>query len=156
MSHENALVRGLISRLGADPAVTALLGDPPRVWDEPPAEAVTPWLRIGRGESRPVPADGGGMEHRLSLGCVSRFGGAEEARAVCAAVRAALDDAEVVADGVRAVSLRTTFTDVFRSGDGRRTYGVIRLACISPFLTPTNRLNSAAGALRLATIVASG
>ena len=131
MSHENALVRGLIARLGADAAVTALLGDPPRVWDEPPGEAVMPWLRIGRSESRPVAADGGGMEHRLSLSCVSRFGGAEEARAICAAVRAALDDTELVTDGVRTVSLRTTFTDVFRSGDGRRTYGVMRLRVVT-------------------------
>lgn len=131
MSHENALVRGLIARLGADAAVTALLGDPPRIWDEPPADAVLPWLRIGRSESRPVAADGGGMEHRLSLSCISNFAGAEQVKAVCAAVRAALDDAEIVTDGVRIVSLRTTFTDVFRSGDGRRTYGVMRLRAVT-------------------------
>lgn len=131
MSHENALAKGLIARLGGDAAVTALLGDPPRVWDEPPGEATTPWLRIGRSESRPLAADGGGMEHRLSLSCVSRFSGAEEAKAICAAVQAALDDAVIVSDGVRTVSLRTTFTDVFRSGDGRRTYGVMRLRAVT-------------------------
>ena len=131
MSHENALAKGLIARLAGDAAVTALLGEPPRIWDEPPANAVAPWLRIGRSECRPLAADGGGLEHRLSLSCVSRFGGSEEAKAVCAAVRAALDDADIVADGVRAVSLRTVFTDVFRSGDGRRTYGVMRLRAVT-------------------------
>ena len=131
MSHENALVRGLIARLGADAAVTALLGDPPRVWDEPPGEAVMPWLRIGRSESRPVAADGGGVEQRLTLTVVSRFAGMEEAKAVAAAVRACLEAAALEADGVRPATLRTVFSDVFRAGDGRRTYAVVRLRAVT-------------------------
>jgi len=131
MSHENALVKGLIVRLGGDAAVCALLGDPPRIHDDPPDEAVLPWLRIGRSVSRPVGADGGGTEHRLGLTCVSGFRGAEEARAICAAIRVALEDAAPATDGVRTVSLTTTSVEVFRSADGRRTYGVMRLRAVT-------------------------
>jgi len=129
--HESALQRALIGWLRDDATVQALLGDPARVWDQPPGEPVFPYLTLGRGESRPVRADGCGVEHQLTLACHSRFGGSEEARAVCAAVRARLTDAVIEADGVRTISLKVTFTDVFRSGDQRRTHGIMRVRAVT-------------------------
>ncbi|NBW08171.1 MAG: DUF3168 domain-containing protein [Caulobacteraceae bacterium] len=129
--HESALQKMLIARLASDATVKVLLGDPARIWDEPPANATWPHLLIGRSESRPVAADGCGVEHVLSLNCVSRFGGSEEAKAICAAVRARLHEAALTGDGVRTVSLRVTFSDVFRSGDLRRTYGVMRVRAVT-------------------------
>ncbi|MET4682870.1 DUF3168 domain-containing protein [Brevundimonas faecalis] len=124
--HEGALIKGLIARLKGDGALKALLGDPIRIWDEPPAGAAFPYLLVGRGESREL-AGGGLIEHRLTLSCASRFRGTEEARAVAAAVRARLADAPVEADGVRAVSLGVVFTDVFRSSDLKRAWAVMRV-----------------------------
>lgn len=129
--HESALQKALIAWLKADAALQALLGEPARIWDEPPAQPEFPNLRVGGSQSRAVAADGCGIEHSMTLHCVSRFGGTEEAKAVCAAVRARLDGAIVEADGVRTVSLRATFADIFRSGDLRRTYGVIRLRAVT-------------------------
>lgn len=129
--HENALARGVIARLAEDATVKALLGQPARIWDQPPEDPGFPYLLIGRSESRPVAADGCGVEHRLTLSCASRFGGSEEAKAICAAVRAALDGVEVEADGVRTVSLAVTFSDVFRTSDTRRTWGVMRVRAVT-------------------------
>lgn len=129
--HESALQKGLIAWLKADEAVQALLGEPARIWDEPPAQPGFPHLKVGASQSRAVRADDCGIEHTLTLHCVSRFGGAEEARAICAAVRARLDGAVVEADAVRTISLRTTFTDIFRSPDLKRTYGVIRVRAVT-------------------------
>lgn len=129
--HEGALVKALIAHLKGDAALQALLGDPARVWDQPPEGAAFPHLLIGKGESRAVNADGGGVEHRLTLTCASRFNGMEEARAVAAAVRARVADAAVEADGVRAVSLGVTFTDVFRSADLKRAWAVMRLRAVT-------------------------
>ncbi|MGQ2992123.1 MAG: DUF3168 domain-containing protein [Brevundimonas sp.] len=129
--HENALARGLIARLGDDATVKALLGQPARIWDQAPEGPGFPYLLIGRSESRPVAAEGCGVEHRLTLSCASRFGGTEEAKAICAAVRAALDGATVEADGVRTVSLAVTFSDVFRTSDLRRTWGVMRVRAVT-------------------------
>ncbi len=109
----------------------ALLGDPARIWDNAPRGAAYPHLLIGRSESRPVEAEGCGVEHQLSLRCASRFEGTEEAKAVCAAVRAAVHEAPLEADGVRAVSIRATYADVFRSSDHRRTWGVIRIRAVT-------------------------
>ena len=96
--HELALQKALIAHLAEDVAVMALLGDPARIWDALPLDAELPHLLIGRCESRPVGADGGGVEHRLTLTVVSRFRGTEEAKAVLAAVRLRLTDARVEAD----------------------------------------------------------
>lgn len=129
--HEGALVKALIAHLGGDGALQALLGDPVRVWDEAPSGAGFPHLVIGRCESRPLNADGGGVEQRLTLTCASRFRGLEEARAVAAAVRARIADAVLEADGVRAVSVAVTFTDLFRSADLKRAWAVMRVRAVT-------------------------
>ena len=129
MSHELALQKALIAHLRADAAVQALLGE--RVWDSPPASAGYPYLQISRSESRPVNADGGGLEHLLTLTITSGFQGAEEAKAVMAAVRARLTDAVLDADGFRTVSLGVRFTDVWRSPTGPRTYAVLRVRAVT-------------------------
>lgn len=129
--HESALQKALIAHLRADAALKALLGDPARIWDQPPKEAPWPHLLVGRSESRPVAAEGCGVEHQLSLRCASRFGGTEEARAICAALRAALHEVVLEADGVRTVSIRATYADVFRSSDQRRVWGVVRVRAVT-------------------------
>ena len=130
-AHELALQKALIAHLKADPAVTALLGEPARIWDAAPKDAAFPHLLIGRCESRPVGADGGGVEQALTLTVASRFRGTEEAKAVLAAVRVALNDAALAADGVRTVSLRVAFADVFPSADGARTFAVLRVRAVT-------------------------
>lgn len=129
--HENALQKALVAHLRDDAVLRALLGDPARIWDQPPGEAVFPHLLIGRSQSRPVNADGCGIEHELTLTCASTFGGTEEAKAVSAAARARLFEVQLTADGVRTVSLRVVFSDVFRSPDLRRTWAVIRVRAVT-------------------------
>ena len=128
---ERALQRALIDTLRADAGLKALLGDPARIWDEPPKPAPYPHLLIGRSESRPVAADGGATEHVITLTCRSDYGGAEEAKAVTAAVRAALHDQAPALEGHRVVTLRVTYVDVFRASDWLRTLGVVRLRAVT-------------------------
>ncbi len=133
-AHELALQKALIGHLKADAAVRALLGDPARIRDAasaPAAGEAFPHLLIGRCESRPLGADGGGVEQALTLTVVSRFRGTEEAKAVLAAVRVALNDAVLEADGVRTVNLRVTFADVFPGADAARTFAVLRVRAVT-------------------------
>ncbi|WP_439476113.1 DUF3168 domain-containing protein [Brevundimonas sp.] len=129
--HELALQKALIAHLKADAAVQVLLGEPARIRDAASPDTEFPQLLIGRCESRPVGADGGGVEQALTLTVVSRFRGTEEAKAVLAAVRLALNDAALEADGVRAVSLGLPFADVFPSADGARTFAVLRVRAVT-------------------------
>lgn len=130
-AHELALQKALVAHLRANPTVQALLGEPARIHDGESTEPVFPHLRIGRSESRPVAADGGGVEHALTLTVVSRFRGTEEAKAVLAAVRLALSDAVLEADGVRTTNLGSPFGEVFPGADGARTFAVLRLRAVT-------------------------
>lgn len=130
-AHEAGLQRALIAHLRADAPLRAVLGDPARIWDAAPDEPAFPHVLIGRCESRPVAADGGGVEHVLTLSVISRFRGTEEARAVLAAVRLSLNDAALEADGVRTVNLRVAFADVFPGADGARTFAVLRVRAVT-------------------------
>ena len=129
IDHESRLQAGLIAWLKADAALNALVDG--RVWDRAPEEATYPHLLIGEGTSRPVAAEGAGVEHRLTLVCVSRFAGSEEAKAVVAAARARLHEAAPPVAGLRIVSLRSTGVEMRRPGDGARTYGRLSLRVVT-------------------------
>ena len=129
MNHEAALQAALIARLRADDALDALVGG--RVWDGEPVKRVYPYVSVSRVQSRPVRADGGGAEQVVTLTGQSRFEGLEEARAIGAAIRAALHEADWAAEGVRVVNPRVTFTDVFRSADGKRSHAVVRVRAVT-------------------------
>ena len=129
INHEAALQTALIARLRADDALDALTGG--RIWDGEPAKRVFPYVTVSRVESRPVRADGGGVEQVLTLTGHSRFEGLEETRAMSAAIRAALHEADLTAEGVRVVNPRVTFADVFGSPEGRRSHAVVRVRAVT-------------------------
>jgi hypothetical protein len=130
VSPELALQKAVLAALRADASLTALLSG--RIYDEPPPSPIHPYVTLGRAETRPwggVEAEG--VEHGLTLTCVSRFGGAEEAKAVVAALRAALHGASLSLEDHRLVNLRASFADVFRASDWRSTFGVLRLRAVT-------------------------
>ena len=136
---ERALQLALLTKLRANGDLTALLGNPPRVYDEPPADAVYPYVSLGRSETRPWGGlDGEGLEHVLSLTVVSVFGGSEEAKAVMALVRLSLHGAALSLDGHRLINLRVTYADLFKAADWRSTFGVLRLRAVTEPLNPTS------------------
>ncbi len=135
---ERALQQALLTKLRGNGDLTALLGNPPRVYDEPPADPVYPYVSLGRSETRPWGGlDGEGLEHVLSLTVVSVFGGSEEAKAVMALVRLSLHGAALSLDGHRLINLRVTYADLFKAADWRSTYGVLRLRAVTEPLNPT-------------------
>jgi hypothetical protein len=136
---ERALSAALLARLRADPGLQPLIAG--RAYDEPPADPVYPYLHLGRVQSRPTGGASGAdeaepLEHVVTLTAVSRFGGAEEAKAIAAAARACLHDADPPVADHALVSLRCTYADVFRAADWRSTYGVVRLRAVTEPLTP--------------------
>ena len=128
MSAERALLAAIRAALLSDAALQALLGDPARVYDDPPADVVFPYVTLGRVESRAADAAAReALEHAVTLHAWSRYGGRAETLDMIAALRAALHNAPLAVEGRELVLLFATFADVFRSGDGRTTHGVLRL-----------------------------
>lgn len=132
MSPDLALHKALLDHLRGDTALKALLGDPARIFDEPPEPRVYPLLLFGRAETRPWGGvDGEGVEHALTLTCLSQFDGAEEAKAIVAAIRTRLHGAELTLEGHRLVNLRVTYSDIFRAPAWRPLHGVIRVRAVT-------------------------
>lgn len=130
MSAERALLAAIRSALVGDAGVSAAVGA--RIYDDPPADAAFPYVTLGRIETRAADASGASaLEHAVTLHVWSRHGGRAEALSAVSAMRAALHNAALAPEGHRLTLLLTTFTDVFRSGDGRTTHGVVRLRAVT-------------------------
>ncbi|HVY87149.1 MAG TPA: DUF3168 domain-containing protein [Caulobacterales bacterium] len=132
MSADRALAAALRAAACADGAVKALLGDPARFYDDPPPDPMFPYATLGRIESQAADVSGvEAIEHAITLHVWSRYGGRAEAIDAISALRAALHDQAIAVEGRRLVYLLAAFTDVFRSGDGRTTHGVLRLRALT-------------------------
>lgn len=132
MSAEVALAEAVRAALINAPTVKALLGDPARIYDDPPPDPVFPYVTLGRVESRAVDASGtNALEHVLTLHMWSRYGGRAEALGAIGALRAVLHDASLSPANFNLVFLFASFADVFRSGDGITTHGVLRLRAMT-------------------------
>lgn len=127
---DKALIEALVATLKATPAVTAIAGQ--RVYGASPRLPTFPCVVVTRAENKPFGGSGGeGTEHILTLTCASRFGGPEEARALVAAVRAALHDARPAVTGRRLVNLRVPYADVFNGADRETILGVVRVRAVT-------------------------
>jgi hypothetical protein len=132
LSADKALLASMRAAMLAHADVLAQLGDPARIYDDPPPDPVFPYVTLGRVESRAADASASdAIEHSVTLHVWSRHGGRAEALEVIAALRAALHNAPLSIAGRKLVLLFATFADVFRSGDGRTTHGVLRLRAIT-------------------------
>lgn len=122
-----ALQAGLVTALRADAGVSALVGA--RVYDEPPDDAVRPFVRLGNVE--PVPlrtACGAAARVTFGIEVHSRpaASGRVEATQVAEAVVAALNESEgaVTVAGHTLVLLHWMATQVRRDDDGKSYFGI--------------------------------
>ena len=130
MSAERALIGAVRAAALAHAEVQTLIAG--RFYDEPPPDVVFPYVTLGRAESRPVDASAApAVEHLVTLHVWSRHGGRAEALDIVAALRSALHNAPLEIAGRRLALMLVQFTDIFRSGDGRTTHGVVRLRAVT-------------------------
>lgn len=130
MSADRALLSAIREAMFGHAPLLALVGD--RIYDDPPADVVFPYITLGRIESRPADAASrDAIEHAITLHAWSRYGGRAETLDIIGAMRSALHNAPLAVEGHSLVLLLATFADVFRSGDGRTTHGVLRLRAVT-------------------------
>jgi hypothetical protein len=108
------LQQALHAHLSADEGLKALLGDPPRIYDDPPADSAFPYLVIGETRAQPVAGADALFEHDLRLQVFSRHAGRRDVKRVLDAVYDALQDAALAVESARIVSFRFVFSDVLR------------------------------------------
>ena len=127
-----ALQQAIVSALALDAGVKALLGDPPRLYDDVPRKSAFPYVTVGESQIAPWDtASEKGFEHALHFHIWSRYGGRKEAKAVLGALYAVLHDASLALSGHKLVNLRFAFADIFRDADGETYHAVARYRAVT-------------------------
>ena len=138
---DSALQVAILANLVSQVSLQPLLGNPPRVYDEPPLDLVYPFITLGSSQTRPYggqidPVSLEATEHAISLTIASVSGGTEELKTLLGLVRLALHGVALSLEDHRLINLRVTFADVFRAADWRSTYGVLRLRAVTEPINP--------------------
>jgi hypothetical protein len=119
MSAALALQQAVFAALTADAGIIALLGSPPRVFDEVPRDAALPYAVIGDASETDWSTKtdhGASLLFRVQIW--SRAAGYQEAKLIAGAVRAALDGAALVLSGATLIDLSFDSTSYARESDG--------------------------------------
>jgi len=118
--------------LSDDVAVQAVLGTPPRLYDNPPEDPVFPYLTYGPMRSEDNSGDGVVIStHTLTLHIWSRYGGRAQVMEVLAAVTGVLQDGSLTLPEASLVRAQVSYTDIFRAPDGLTLHGLIRFSLIT-------------------------
>jgi hypothetical protein len=126
------LQKAIFAALSGDAALRALVGDPPRIYDDPPGMSELPYVQIGEGtEADWSTATDVGAEHQLTIHVWSRAGGRMEARAILSAVYDTLHDAALTLEANRLVNLRFALSQVWREADGETYHGIARFRAVT-------------------------
>jgi len=117
--------------LSADADLLAALGGP-AIHDDVPQAAAFPYVVLDQmrindwstGTER-------GSEHVLMLHVWSRYSGKRESYAIADAIRAVLDDAELMLDDNRLINLTHQYSDLKRDADGETWHAVMRFRAVT-------------------------
>ena len=125
------LQKAVYQALRADAELIAQIGDPARIFDDPPPEAIFPYLTIGEARASDYKGLDGGLEHELKLYAFSRYAGRREVKRILSSVYDALHEAALTLAGHDLVNIRFVFADAFRRLDGEIYQGVARFRAVT-------------------------
>jgi hypothetical protein len=124
MNVELELQGSIVQQLKADPVVTSLING--RVYDNPPANPVFPYVSIGPVDSNQDDADCIlGLEVAQQIDCWSRATGFPECKKLVDAVRSALHDYSPDLDSNAVVFFEHRTTRITRDPDGITSHGIL-------------------------------
>ncbi len=126
-----ALQCAMYKALCAAPEVKALLGEPARIYDDPPEGAELAYLVIGPTQISDWSGVDRGLRHDLRLHAYSAYAGRREIKTIMGAVYDVLHDAAFPVDGHRLVNMRFVFADAVRRRDGGAYHGVMRYRAVT-------------------------
>lgn len=125
-----AIQKAVYAALAANADLKAELGDPVRIYDEPPKGAVYPYAVLGEGRAAPLAGHDGATEHDIRLQIYSRHGGRREVRRIIDALHDALHDADFEVESHRLVNCRFVFADIFSRTENDVYHGAARFRAV--------------------------
>ena len=125
------LQKAVYQTLAADAALQAEIGDPARIFDDPPPDALFPYLTLGEARASDWKGVEGGRERDVKLYVFSRYAGRREVKRILGAVYDALHEAALTVTGHDLINIRFVFADAFRRSDGETYQGVARFRAVT-------------------------
>ena len=126
-----ALQSAIYQHLAADAVLKAELGDPARIYDDAPPDAVFPYVILGEARANDWNGVDGGFEHDLKLYAFSRYAGRREVKRVMGAIYDALHEATLTLSNHQLINIRFVFGDIFRRQDRETYQGVARFRAVT-------------------------
>ena len=121
-----ALQKSVYEWLAANPDIRDEIGDPPRLYDEPPSDAAFPYVVLGETRVSKVPGWPGGAEHDLRFSIYSRHAGRRDVKRILGVLVKALHEADFPLEGAILVNCRFVFGEIFRRDLGDVFEGLAR------------------------------
>ena len=127
-----ALQAAAFSALTGDAALQALIGNPARIYDAVPQDAVFPYAVLGPAAGKPWDTKTtDGMEATLEVHTWSRYAGMKEAKDIMAAVLDALDNQALSVSGHTLVNLHFESSQTSLDKDGITRHGVQKFRAVT-------------------------
>lgn len=126
-----SLQAGLYAALSQDDDLQSMLGDPPRLFDAVPEDAVFPLVQLGAVRMSPAAGIGGGFEHIIRLTVLSRWGGRKECKTIAARIHALLQNARLPLSDHKMMQARLVFEDYLRIREPDLYQGALRYRFIT-------------------------
>lgn len=127
-----AVQGAILATLAADPAVLALAGSPPRIFDDVPPRTPYPYVTFGQSIERDWSAGSDpGHEHTITLQVWSEANGRRQAAEIASAIRHALHDRPLTPSGHHLVNLRHEYTETRRDPDGAIYRALVRFRAVT-------------------------
>lgn len=127
--------RAIHQALLKNTAIQDSLGDPPRLYDTGPEDAVFPYLSYGLLRSEDIGGDELTLfSHQITLHVWSRYAGRAEVLSVMEAVKSVFNERENIANELpdeALISATILYSDVLRAPDGRTQHGILRLSILT-------------------------
>lgn len=121
--------RGVHQALSSDVNIQMVLGPVPRLYDSAPEDPIYPYLTYGAMRAEDISGDDAVLTaHALTLHVWSRYDGRAEALDIIGHIRRVLEADDLSFDDAHLVSANVTYTDIFRSSDGRTLHGLVRVS----------------------------
>jgi len=107
-------------------AIQALIGNPARIYDAVPSEAIFPLLQLGAARIVLLKGVEDAHEHIISINAFSRWGGRRECKLLAQAVRDVLQNARFDLGTHEVVQARMVFEDLLKVRDPETFQAAIR------------------------------
>ncbi len=122
---------GLYTYLQQSTELQSLIGNPARLYDAVPPDAIFPFVTIGEAQVKDYPGVDGALEHDIRIHIYSRWGGRKEVKQIAETVHDLLHEATFSLIDHRVAHSRFVFADIFRQTDAETFQAVTRFRIVT-------------------------